>query len=285
MTTTNVSTFGGGGELSELEDATPSREAADLRGTVALVTGGNQGIGRAICSRMARDGFQVIAADLKLSPSPPSRDEVVTLEPGVRGRLLDVTKPTEVAGLVSWIEKNVGPLTVLVNNAGIMTVCPLLQLTEKDLREVFEVNFFGTFFCTQAVAPLMVERRGGRIVNIASIAGKGGRPKFPSYAASKAAVLNLTQSYALTLAPYNITVNAVCPGIVHTSLWDHLDRELSVLEGVAQGEALRRRIAQIPLQRPESVDDVANFVSYLVSPQGAYITGQGINVDGGLEFH
>lgn len=285
MKTNTVSASGPGGQPSEFQEIIPSREALNLGGTVALVTGGNQGIGRAICGRLARDGFQVIAADLQLSPSPPSRDEAVMLESGVTGRLLDVTKPAEVAELVTWIENDLGPITVLVNNAGIMTVSSLLQLTEKDLREVFEVNFFGTFFCTQAVAPRMVKRRCGRIVNIASIAGKGGRPKFASYAASKAAVLNLTQSYALTLAPYTITVNAVCPGIVRTSLWEQLDRALSALEGVAQGEALRRRVSQIPLQRLESVDDVANFVSYLVSPQGAYITGQGINVDGGLEFH
>jgi meso-butanediol dehydrogenase/(S,S)-butanediol dehydrogenase/diacetyl reductase len=207
------------------------------------------------------------------------------LEPGVTGRFLNVTRPSEVTELITWIEDTLGPITVLVNNAGIIRICQLLKLTEKELREVFEVNFFGTFFCTQVVAPKMVERRRGRIVNIASIAGKGGRPNFASYAASKAAVLNLTQSYALALAPYSITVNAVCPGIVCTGMWEQLDSALSALEGVPRGESLARRTAQIPLQRLESVDDVANFVSYLVSPMGAYITGQGINVDGGLEFH
>ncbi len=277
--------FGAGGSALDLEEVTPAKESLDLRGTIALVTGGGQGIGRAICRRLAQDGFRVIAADLHLSPSPANLDEAVELEPGITGRLVDVTKPAQLERLVAWIESNAGPIGVLVNNAGTLRVSPLLKLSEKDMREVFEVNFFGTFFCTQAVAARMAERRRGRIVNIASIAGKGGRPIFASYAASKAAVLNLTQSYALALAPSNVTVNAVCPGIVRTKMWEGIDAALSALEGVPRQEPLRRRIAQIPLRRAESVDDIANFVSYLVSPMGAYITGQGINVDGGLEFH
>ncbi len=174
---------------------------------------------------------------------------------------------------------------MLVNNAGIIGVGPILEFDINRFVEIFDVNTFGMIRCIQPVGKLMSQRGSGRIINIASIAGRGGRPVFAAYAASKAAVINLTQSFAIGLAPFGITVNAVCPGIVPTAMWANLDEALSDLEGLEKGAAIARRVAAIPLGREESPWDVAEAVAFLASEAASYITGQSINVDGGLEFH
>ena len=198
---------------------------------------------------------------------------------------LDVRSSEDVDEVVRAVEREVGPIDVLVNNAGVIDVEALLEATDESFERVFSVNCFGTFRCSRAVGRRMAERRRGRIINVASIAGKEGRPLFAAYAASKAAVINLTQSFALALAPYNVTVNAVCPGIVTTAMWETLDERLSELEGIEPGEPLERRLRSIPLGREETPEDVASLVSFLASADSSYMTGQSINVDGGLMFH
>jgi len=198
---------------------------------------------------------------------------------------LDVRSSEDVDEVVRAVEREVGPIDVLVNNAGVIDVEALLEATDESFERVFSVNCFGTFRCSRAVGRRMAERRRGRIINVASIAGKEGRPLFAAYAASKAAVINLTQSFALALAPYNVTVNAVCPGIVTTAMWETLDERLSELEGIEPGKPLERRLRSIPLGREETPEDVASLVSFLASADSSYMTGQSINVDGGLMFH
>ena len=252
--------------------------------TTAVVTGGAQGIGHAICMALASQGYVVVSADMQHSASTKvekvSREGIPVYEVG-----LDVRSSNAVEHTIALVERDVGPVGVLVNNAGVIDVGPILDVDEQTLLNIFDVNTFGTFRCTQIVGRVMKARSSGRIINIASIAGKGGRPVFAAYAASKAAVINLTQSFALALAPYGIAVNAVCPGIVPTAMWDRLDEALGELEKLKPGAALARRVAAIPLGREETPKDVADLVAFLTSDAAGYITGQSINVDGGLEFN
>jgi meso-butanediol dehydrogenase/(S,S)-butanediol dehydrogenase/diacetyl reductase len=250
----------------------------------ALVTGGAQGIGAAICVALARDGFRVVSGDRQY-PSSARLRPARTRGYEILETALDICSSAEVEDVVSLVERRVGPIEILVNNAGAIDVEPLLEATDESFDRIFAVNCFGTLRCSRAAARRMVERAGGRIVNVASIAGKEGRPLFAAYAASKAAVINLTQSFALALAPYNVTVNAVCPGIVPTAMWETLDERLAALEGLERGAALEKRIRSIPLGREERPEDVAELVSFLSSERASYLTGQSINVDGGLTFH
>jgi meso-butanediol dehydrogenase/(S,S)-butanediol dehydrogenase/diacetyl reductase len=250
----------------------------------AFVTGGAQGIGHAICATLASQNYRVVSADMRHSssdkPEAAERGDTFVYELGV-----DVRSSDAVEHAVAVVERDVGPIHVLVNNAGVIDVGAILDVNEQLLASMFDVNTFGMFRCTQAVGRIMKHRGSGRIISVASIAGKGGRPAFAVYAASKAAVINLTQSFALALAPYGITVNAVCPGIVPTAMWDQLDKALGKLEGLEPGAAFARRVAAIPLGREETPRDVAEMVGFLASDAASYITGQSINVDGGLEFH
>ena len=268
---------GASSRVCRLEFMTIDPNASTERPRVALVTGGARGIGHAICLALARDGLRVVSADLQHADG--LRETAGT---GLLKARLDVTDEAEVDWLVKLVESDVGPTEVLVNNAGILEVEPLLEATLDSFGRTFSVNCFATFHCSQAVARHMVSRGRGRIVNIASIAGKGGRPLWAAYAASKAGVISLTKSFALALAEHGVTVNAVCPGVVGTPMWDALDERLSALEAAEPGSARARAVGAIPLGREETPEDVADVVSFLASDASRYLTGQSINIDGGL---
>ncbi len=259
-----------------------------LEGKVALVTGGGRGIGRAVGLRYARVGAHVAVVDLDDGNARAVADEVSAL--GVRGLPIraDVTVAADIREMVRRTVAELGRIDVLANNAGVVRVERLLDVTEEHWDFVMGVNAKAAFFVLQAVARQMKEQSPGpdglrgRIINTASIAGRpGGRPMFGPYAASKAAVISITHSAALALAP-DITVNAVCPGAVETNMWEQIDAEWGELEGRQKGEVWRQRIAPIPLGRPETPEDVAGLFLFLAGPDGGYITGQAITVDGGL---
>jgi acetoin reductase-like protein len=250
-----------------------------------MVTGAGRGIGRAIALRLAGEGAHVLIAEL--DPATGAETAGAIAAKGGRARFVatNVVHPEASRAAVAAALETFGRLDVLVNNAGVVRSRPLLEVTEADWDRTFSVNTRGLFFCLQAAGREMAQCGGGSIINIASIAGRGGRPLLADYAASKAAVISLTQSAALALAAQRVRVNAVCPGVVDTAMWERIDREWGQAVGAKPGEVLAGRVAAIPLGRIQTPEDVAGLVAFLASDDAAYITGQAINVCGGLQLN
>jgi D-sorbitol dehydrogenase (acceptor) len=253
-----------------------------LDGKVAIVTGGAQGMGRAIARRLAAEGARVVVADLNVADAQRVVEEIAAAGGAAAAAETDVRRPEQARALVETARERFGALDILVNNAGVGKIIPFLETTEGDWDLMFDVNCKGLLWCSQAAARAMIEQgRGGRIVNLASQAGRRGEALVLAYCASKAAVISMTQSMALALAPHRITVNAVAPGVVDTPFWEEVDRQFARLLDLPPGEPKRRAVAGIPLGRIEQPEDVAGAVAFLVSADADYITQQCLNVDGG----
>jgi 2-hydroxycyclohexanecarboxyl-CoA dehydrogenase len=237
-----------------------------LAGRRALVTGAGGGIGAAICRRLAADGAEVIATDLDLEGARRVAQEV-----GGGARQLDVTDSYAAAALA----QELGPVHLLVSNAGWDRVMPFLETTPEHWEKAVRINLMGHIAVAHAFLPGMVERGGGRVVNIASDAGKVGSSGETVYAAAKGGVIAFTKSLAREVARHGVLVNCVCPGPIETPFLDAFEDE----RGQRILEAMKRTI---PLRRLGSPEDVAGCVAYLVSEDAGYVTGQAISVDGGL---
>jgi meso-butanediol dehydrogenase/(S,S)-butanediol dehydrogenase/diacetyl reductase len=252
---------------------------------VVLITGAARGIGAASARRLAADGARLVLADLD-----GGGVDKLAAELGAVAVRADVTRAADVARMVDEPYRRWGRLDVLFNNAGVIRVQPLLEVTEAEWDRVMAVNLRAVFFVLQAVARRMKEQPPipgselrGKLIHTASIAGyRGGNHVTTPYSASKAGVISLTRSAAQALAPDRITSNCVCPGAVDTAMWEQIDGELAALHGWAPREAWKRRIAGIPLGRPEVPADVAGVVAFLAGPDSDYMTGQALKVDGGL---
>jgi meso-butanediol dehydrogenase/(S,S)-butanediol dehydrogenase/diacetyl reductase len=255
-----------------------------LDGRIVLVTGAAGGIGAACARRLAADGARLVLADLDTGV------EKVAAELGQVAVRADVTRRQDVERMVEEPYRRWGRLDVLFNNAGVIRVQPMLEVTEEEWDRVMAVNLRAVFFVLQAVSRRMREHGlmpgselRGKLIQTASIASyRGGNHLMTPYSASKAGVVSLTRSAAQALASDRITSNCVCPGAVETAMWEQIDREWGALEGLGAGEAWKRRIRPIPLGRPERPEDVAGVVAFLAGPDSDYMTGQAINVDGGL---
>ena len=265
---------------------TPSRDStAGLTGRSVLITGAAGGIGAATARRLAAGGARLVLADLD-----GPRVEALAAELGQVGVRADVTRAADVEAMVDEAYRRWGRLDVLFNNAGVIRVQPLLEVTPAEWDRVLDVNLRAVFFVLQAAARRMVEQAPmagselrGKLIQTASIAAyRGANPLVGPYAASKAGVVSITRTAAQALAGKRITANCVCPGAVDTAMWEQIDREWATLEGWVSGEAWKRRTAGIPLGRAESADDVAGLVAFLAGPDSDYMTGQAINIDGGL---
>ncbi len=269
---------------------------------VAIVTGcaRERGIGRAIALRFAREGANVVAADFcrSMGDYPDAKfgqaQELEQLIGEIRklGRRaiavkVDVTSEPEVAAMTEAAMREFGRIDILCNNAGGgVGGGPVVQMSLDAWNKTVAMNLTGAFLCSKHVAPKMIAGgRGGRIINTASIAGKRGGAGMASYVAAKHGVVGLTRSLALELGQFQITVNAVCPGFVETQLFEGLINAVGAQRNLNRDQVLKFFASQVPLGRTETGDDVANLVAFLASDDGGYLTGQAINVCGGVEVH
>jgi meso-butanediol dehydrogenase / (S,S)-butanediol dehydrogenase / diacetyl reductase len=270
-----------------------------LKDKVAIVTGAGGGLGEAICFCLAREGAKIVVSDLK-----PDLAEKVAAKLRAQGKTAlavqtDVRMKKDCQTLIDKTLKEMSKVDILVNNAGVSglfyqqesTKIPILEsISEDDLNLTIDVNLKGVFFCTQAVVPYFKEQKSGKIVNISSIGGRKGFPFLPHYGATKAGVIVFTQAIASQLAPYNVNVNTVCPGLIWTPMWDELAQVLGhsnpALKGLTPDQIFKEFIqSMIPLGRPQMPEDIGNAVVFFVSDEAKEITGQALNVDGGAVFN
>ena len=245
-----------------------------LAGRRALVTGGGRGIGRAVALALARAGARVtVAARTRAEVEAVAREMG---SPGVAATV-DVADPESVRALF----REVGAVDILINGAGVAPTAPLVKTTDEQWRQAIDVNLGGSFHCLREALPAMAAAGWGRVVNIASIAGKTGMPYIAAYAASKHGVLGLTKVAALECAARGITVNAVCPGYVDTPMTDESVRRIVAKTGVPEADVRRRLAESSPQKRLYTVDEVAALVLFLCGDAAAGINGQALSVDGG----
>ncbi|GER85430.1 MAG: SDR family oxidoreductase [Thermogemmatispora sp.] len=253
-----------------------------LEGHTALVTGAGRGMGRAIALRLAREGARIAVADIDEQGTAAVAEEIRAAGGEALPIRLDVSREESVNEGVQQARTRLGPITILINNAGIFRDTPLLESSLQDWYLSLAVNLTGQLLCARAVVPDMIAQRWGRIVNQASMMSKVAFGRDYAYCASKTGVLGLTRSLAVELAGYNICVNALCPGNIMTAMLEEVDRAVAVREGKQPGQFLSERPRDIPLGRLGKPEDIAGVVAFLCGPDGSYITGQAIHVDGGL---
>ncbi len=259
-----------------------------LNGQVALITGAGRGIGAAIALRYAREGAKIVAADLDEANARVIAEQVRAFGAEAEAVPVDVRDPARSEAMIERVVQRFGRLDVLVNNAGVIRIRSLLDTTPEDWDFIQSVNARGLFFVLQAAArhmlrqsPMGQGRPCGKIINMASIAGRGGRAMMAAYAASKATAINITQTAAIEFAP-RLTVNSICPGAVDTEMWKQIDREWSEHEQRPIGSVWEQRTRAIPMGRPEQPEDITGVAVFLASADSDYVTGQSYHVDGGL---
>ena len=247
---------------------------------VAIDTGAAKGIGASISRALAAAGVRVVCADIDGKAAGNIAKE---LGGDCMPLTVDVGDVESIETMLDQTMEQFGQLNTIVNNAGVTRSAYIMDLTETDWDRIHQVNARGVFFCLQGAARRMIEGDGGRIINIASIAGRGyAGTSNAAYAASKGAVISLTKTAAQQLAKHDITVNAICPGVTRTELLEKIFKTIEESQGISKAEAEARAARPIPLQRINEPEDVAAMAIFLASPGARNITGQAYNVDGGL---
>ena len=256
-----------------------------LGNKIALVTGAGQGIGKGLALRLAEEGCHVAVADLNYDNAQAVAAEI---EAGGRRSLalgVNIADETQVAEAFKAVTDKFGRLDILVNNAGILHSKPIFDMEVKDWDLSMSVNLKGTMLCTREAARIMAGQKSGRIINMSSKSGKKGGLWLAAYSTSKFGIIGMTQSAALDLAPFGVTVNAVCPGnVFETPLWDRLDKEYSKKLGIPPEQVRAKYVEKVPLGRSCDLQDVANVVVFLASDDASYMTGQALNVTGGQQM-
>ena len=253
--------------------------AARLADRVAIVTGGAAGIGAAIARAFRDEGARVVVADLN---ADRAQQTATAIGANAVAMALDVTKEDQVERVVADTLAAFGRIDILVNNAGIMRKAYVKDMTEALWDAVVDVNLKATFLCSKAVLPAMIERRAGKIINIASIAGKVGEPTASAYSAAKFGVIGFTRSLALEVAQQQSLVDAICPGPIPTALGEQGWREGAQVEGVDLERIMARVGSRSPLRRLGTVEQVARMALFIASDDCDFTTGSAFNVDGGI---
>ncbi|MGH7325808.1 MAG: SDR family NAD(P)-dependent oxidoreductase [Candidatus Rokuibacteriota bacterium] len=259
-----------------------------LAGKVAMVTGGGSGIGRGIVLTMAREGADLAIPDLQVLNAEKVAEEVKTLGRKVVAMKADVTSAADVKTMIDRTREALGRIDILVNNAGMASPpgMPFTNNTEDDWDRTFAVNTKSIFLTSKAIAPYFIERKAGRIINIASIAGPLSAVTMPAYSVAKQGVITFTRIVAKELAPHRITVNAICPGVLWTDFWQklaaHLAQTNPTFAGMAPRQVFEKRVNDIvPMKCEQEPEDIGWAAVFLASDEARYITGQALMVDGG----
>ncbi len=257
-----------------------------LSGKSALVTGAARGIGKAIALRFAQEGARVALNDINEENLEEAAREIEKVsKERVIYRKADISNGKEVKDLTKYVMAKLTAIDILVNNAAISKIVPFLDTSEKLWDRTMEINLKGAFLCCQSVIPAMIKNNSGKIINMSSQSGKRGSKWHAAYCASKFGIIGLTQSLALELAPHNINVNAVCPGVVFTPLWKDHAADHAKRKGIDEKQVKEDLLKNIPLGRRGNPGDVANLVLFLASSRSDYMTGQAINLSGGSVFY
>jgi NAD(P)-dependent dehydrogenase (short-subunit alcohol dehydrogenase family) len=259
----------------------------ELKNSVAIVTGGARGIGRGIAYELAKEGARIVVADLP--DVAADRDETVAQIGKLGSEAIavdvDVRDYAQCQAMVQAAIDRWGQVDILVNNAGVIAVGPVVMFAEDQWDRIMDVNLKGTFLCSKAVAAHMMQRRNGRIINLSSQAGKSGKGGASAYCASKWAVIGFTQALAEEMGPFDVTVNAICPGEVDSYMWrEVLLPAIAAARGVTKEQAWEEAaVNNVPLRRPQTVEDMGQAVVFLC--KAGNITGESINISGGSEMH
>ncbi|UJR17191.1 hypothetical protein I4U23_004086 [Adineta vaga] len=250
-----------------------------------LITGAAQGIGRAIAIRLAKDGFNIAVNDIQTNSSKLTQVQKQVEHLGRRSLAVigDVSQDKDVERMMKTTQEKFGSLNVVIANAGICQVKPFIDITTEDWDRMFAINMRGVFLCYREAAKIMIEQKqGGKIIGACSSAGYVPFPMLSHYSTTKWGIRGLTQAAALELAKYNITVNAYCPGITETAMWNMIDEQVGKSQGIKKREFTNNLIkSYVALDRTGKPEDIANFVSFLASTNSDYMTGQNVLINGG----
>ena len=250
-----------------------------LDGKTALITGASRGIGQAFVEAYVKEGARVCIADINIDAASETVREIGA---GATAVHMDVTQQNSIDAAVAEAIGKLGHIDILINNAALFTASPIVEIDREDYERVFAVNFSGTLFTLQAVARHMIDRgQGGRIINMASQAGRRGEPLVAVYCATKAAVISLTQSAGLDLIKHGINVNAISPGVVDGEHWDGVDAFFAKYENKAPGQKKKEVGQSVPFGRMGVAQDLTGMAVFLASEEANYIVAQTYNVDGG----
>lgn len=250
-----------------------------LAGKSALITGAARGIGRAFAEAYVREGATVAVADIDLAKAEQTASELGEAAYAIH---MDVTDQASIDAAIAKVEEKTGGLDILINNAAVFDLAPIVEITRESYEKLFRINVAGTLFTMQAAAKSMIRRgKGGKIINMASQAGRRGEPLVAVYCASKAAVISLTQSAGLNLIKHGINVNAIAPGVVESDMWDQVDALFAKYENLPIGEKKRMVGEAVPFGRMGKPEDLAGMAVFLASEEANYIVAQTYNVDGG----
>jgi NAD(P)-dependent dehydrogenase (short-subunit alcohol dehydrogenase family) len=256
-----------------------------LDGRTAVVTGGGGGIGAAICRALAAEGARVAVCDQRLEAARAVAAEIAAAGGRAGAWSFDVADADAVERAADDIERELGPLQAWVNNAGVSVIVPFLECTDQAWEKTLAVNLTGAFVGCRAALRRMAPRGAGSLINMSSQSGKTGSAQYAAYCASKFGVIGLTQSLAVEFAPKGIRVNAICPGVVFTPLWDGMLEDYARKRGMRPEEVRPYLESRIPLGRLCAPEDVAAMAVFLVSDESCYVTGQALNLSGGSETH